>query len=570
MISGATESSFRYLDLTTSLKISHDPATTPDILWAHYSYDQPIYQTPHLHQIKHIVAVSDWLKHRLTKYLKVNPKYIKVIRNGGSDHFYYNDEPKSKTFVYTSTPFRGLEYLPKIWKRIVAKHPDAKLKVFSSMRLYGQDDPEHYKELYREINQLPNAQHFYPVEHKELALHLRDAAFFLYPNTWEETSCVSLIEAMRSGCVPIITDVGALPETSHGFGKMVAMTGVNTTRGWNPDQSFIDKFADTAIELLTTFDKHDKYYSNISNFAISHYDWNKIKIEWHDYIKEMQMSDTKTEILPVTFQEAITDSYIDKAKDFAMKWADRDRELCQTTSDFQIEKFIALNYNTISHAVENILRNRKAAALNLFNKSVEMTEKQREFSMKWDDKPKDQPIRWEDDKGNKRWIWYDLDVRQHEIYISESENSIRDSCHQLATYDNILEKLEEKNGGMVTREQFNAESAENWKRKFQTNIFDDMLSRQTGVAPNVFDSFRKSMAPGLLESSVHTISTDAMPSFDKSITNPIEFMTAMSKGIEEKFNVFAEDKISRVINKDEHLQQPQQIEDWFNQDAITR
>jgi hypothetical protein len=567
MISGATESSFRYLNLQTDLKINHDPNTNPDILWAHYSYDQPIYQTPKLHRIKHIVAVSDWLKQQFIKYLKVKPDRIKVIQNGGSDQFYYNSTPKTKTFVYTSTPFRGLEYLPEIWEKIIAEHPDAKLKVFSSMKLYGQDDPEHYKELYETINQLQNAQHYYPVEHKELAIHLRDAAFFLYPNTWEETSCVSLIEAMRSGCIPIISNIGALPETVHGFGKTISLQGINTTKGWIPDQEFISKFSDAAIESLDDFDACNPYYTEISTFAVNYYDWDKIRIEWHDYIKEIQMSDDKKEILPVAFKEAITDSYIDRTKEFAMKWAVQDRELCQTTSDFQIEKFIALNYNTISHAVENILRNRKAAALNLFNKSVEMTEKQREFDMKWNDKPKDQPIRWEDDKGNKKWIWYDLDVRQHEIYIVESENGIRDLCHQLATYDKILDKLEEKNGGMVTREQFNTESAENWKRKFQTNIFDDMLSRQTGVSQNVFDSFRKSMAPGLLDPNVHTIGFDAMPSFDKAISNPNEFMTAMSKGIEEKFNVFGEDNSSRVINKHEDAKQ---IEDWFNDDAAKK
>jgi len=569
MISGATESSFRYLDLDTPLKVSHDPNTNPDILWAHYSYDQPIYQTSNLQKIKHIVTVSNWLKAQFIKYLKISPDIIKVIRNGGSNQFKYNNDPKSKTFIYTSTPFRGLEYLPEIWKKIIAKHPDAKLKVFSSMKLYGQEDTEQYKKLYETINRLPNANHYYPIEHKELATHLRDAAFFLYPNTWEETSCVSLIEAMRSGCIPIISDIGALPETAYGFGKIIDLQGINTTKGWEPNQEFINDFAQAAIESLDKFDLYNPYYKEISTFAVNYYDWGKIRIEWRDYIKEIQMSDDKKEILPVTFKEAITDSYIDKTKDFAMKWVDRDRELCQTTSDFQIEKFIALNYNTISHAVENILRNRKAAALNLFNKSVEMTEKQREFDMKWKDQPKDEPIRWEDDKGNKKWIWYDLDVRQHEIYVSESENSIRDMCHQLSTYDKILEKLEEKNGGMVTREQFNAESAENWKRKFQTNIFDDMLSRQTGVSQNVFDSFRKSMAPGLLDPNVHTIGFDAMPSLDKAISNPTEFMTAMSKGIEEKFNVFAEDSNKRVINKNEDTT-PLQIEDWFNEDAIKK
>lgn len=562
MITGATQSCFRYLNLETDLKISYNPADCPDILWAHYSYDQPIFQTPHLCEIKNIVCVSEWQRSKFIKYLKIPENRITVIRNGGARVFRYTGIQKSKTLIYTSTPFRGLEYLPDIWKLVLEKHPDAKLKVFSSMNLYGQADPVEYFKLYDRINALPNAQHYYPVSHDELAAHLQDAAVFCYPNTWEETSCVSLIEAMRSGCYPIITDIGALTETACGFGSAVPMTGINTTRGWQPDHQFISSFANTVNQILDRFDSNDIDHKSISDFSVQHYDWDQIRNIWYEYIKRIKMSEQQNTIKPVTFSEAITDSYIDRAKQVALRWADRDRELCQTTSDFQIEKFIAMNYNTISHAVENILRNRKAAALNLFNKSIEMTERQREFDMRWKDQPKDQPIRWEDERGNKRWIWYDLDSRQHDIYMYESENSIRDACYQIDTYDRILEKMEEANGGPITRQQFNEEAAENWKRKFQANVFDDMLSRQTGINPGVIDSFRKVMAPGILDADKHTIGFNAVPSFDQALDDPVRYMTEMSKGIEEKIAVFDIDS-RHSINRTE-APTGLQIEDWFN------
>lgn len=560
-ISGATQTCFKYLDLNTSLSIHFDPSFEPDILWAHYSYDQPIYQTKSLHTIDNIICVSNWQKQKFIDYLKIPEHKLKVIRNGGAEVFNYNNTPKSKTFIYTSTPFRGLEYIPSIWKLIIEKHPDAKLKVFSSMKLYGMDDSSDYNKLFDEIKNLPNATHYYPVEHAELAKHLEDAAYFLYPNTWEETSCVSLIEAMSSGCIPIISNIGALPETSNGFGYTIAMKGINTTKGWIPENTVIENFADTAIRLLDDFNPRDSSYTIISNFATKYYDWNKIRIEWYDYIKEIRTMNDSTQIQPVKFEEAITDDYIDKTKEFALRWFEQDRELCQTTSNFQIERFIAMNYDTISHAFENILRNRKAAALNLFNKSIEMTEKQREFDMKWKDVPKDQPIQWEMENGNKKWIWYDLDARHHEIYMIESENSIRDLCYQLETYDKILEELERKNGGPVTRQQFNEEAPENWNRRFQTKMFDDMVSKYTGVSPNVFDSFRAAISDGVVDGLNGKPDVSALPSIDKSISDPIEFMTALSKTVEAKMHLYK--PTGEMINRP---METQKLEDWFNND----
>jgi hypothetical protein len=564
MISGATESSFRYLNLKTDRRIHFDPAQQPEILWAHHSYDQPIYQTPHLYAIPHIVCVSDWQREQFVRYLRIPPHRMRVIRNGGADVFSYSGAPKSKTLIYTSTPFRGLEYVPQIWKRVIEKHPDAHLKIFSSMRLYGLTDGPEYSKLYKELDSLPNATHYYPVAHEELSHHLADACIFFYPNTWEETSCVSLIEAMRSGCIPITSDIGALPETSLGLGVSVPMTGHTTSRGWIPDDAFIERFADRTVELLNCFDSDLLNYQAVSAQACAHYDWTAIRNTWYEYLEEITMTERQNEIQPVTFTEAISDTYLDKTRDVVMRWVDRDRELCQTTSDLQIEKFIAMNYHTVSHAVENILRNRKAAALNLFNKAVEMTERQREFDMRWRDQPKDEPVRWETERGGHRWVWYDLDSRQHEIYIMESENSIRDACHQIATYDRILEKLEQQNGGIITREQFNQEAATNWKRKFQRDIFDDMLSRQTGITPTVLDALRKVMAPGLVDPNVHTVGEGSVPSFDKAVTAPIEYMTAMSVGITDSLNVFAFDK--PLEPKIDSSVQPQ-LEDWFNSDV---
>ena len=54
-----------------------------------------------------------------------------------------------------------------------------------------------------------------PLPQKELAGEMSDAFLYLYPNTFGETSCISVMESMSLG-VPVITSrKGALPETVH-------------------------------------------------------------------------------------------------------------------------------------------------------------------------------------------------------------------------------------------------------------------------------------------------------------------------------------------------------------------
>lgn len=559
MIAGATQSAFRYLNLKADLNIHYDPSKKPDILWAHYSYDQPIYQTENLHNIKHIVTVSDWQKQMFVKYLKIHPNKIYTIRNGGSDHFYYSGTTKSKTFVYTSTPFRGLKYLPEIWRRIVEKHPDAKLKVFSSMSLYGQEDPKEFLELYEEINSLPNARHYYPVQHKELAEHLRDASYFIYPNIWEETSCVSLIEAMRSGCIPILTDLGALSETAKGYAELIQVTGTNTTTGWILDQDCINRFIDQTLKAIDTRTNHQE----LANFACSYYDWNSIRDLWNEYIGEITMSSDK--LNPVSFEKATSDDYLEKAKQYALQWQEKDAEFAQGTSNFQIEKFIGLTYHTVSHAYENILRNRRALAESLFAKTIEMTEKQREFEYKWKDQPKDQPIWWNADKDQKKLVWFDLDEKQHELYMRSSENSLRDMCARIDYFDKILHALEEKNGGPITREQLELEAPENWKRRFANKIFDDMVSRQTGITPTVVEGVRHIIADELVPGSNNKIGVDFMD-FRTAIEAPGNYMSLLAQSIQKSMDIDQVETKTAANHKLTHVASG--TDSWFNRELI--
>jgi FkbM family methyltransferase len=317
MKSGATESSFYYLnqyytipnnvEISRSIEELAQSKKQYKILWAHDNCDQPqLLRLPELvSQIDRIVCVSNWEREQYIKYNRAPAEKITVIPNGVDEMFRPSGKPKSKTCIFFSAPHKGITPLVPIWKEVIKHHPDAKLKVFSSMSLYGAIqpgegenetittenglEPSPFISIYKELQALPGVEYSPCIDREDLLPHIQDAAFYIHPNVWEETFCVSLAEAMSCGCFPITTDMGALPETSFGRGKYIPMSGQNTPRGWLPDDTFHQNFAKEIIQALSFFDKEPETFyaatNDLASLAIHHYNWKTIARDWSELIE---------------------------------------------------------------------------------------------------------------------------------------------------------------------------------------------------------------------------------------------------------------------------------------------
>ena len=126
------------------------------------------------------------------------------------------------TLVYTSTPFRGLDILVKTFPAIRQRVPNAKLRVFSSMKIYQMDDvDDKFSNLYETCRNTPGIEYVGPVPQPQLARELKEATLLAYSNSFAETACVAMMEAMASGCMIVSSDLGALPETTAGYAKLL-------------------------------------------------------------------------------------------------------------------------------------------------------------------------------------------------------------------------------------------------------------------------------------------------------------------------------------------------------------
>ena len=238
------------------------------VLWTQHAEDQsamnPLTRFNEQIQYDAIVCVSDWQKRRYEKVFGINPDRIKVMRNAIGpafrDLFSSTDSiagsPENPpVLVYTSTPFRGLELLVDFFPRIRAAHPEAKLKVFSSMKVYQSSDEEekNYSELYERCCESEGIEYIGSVEQSQLAEELKAASLLAYPNIFAETSCISVMEAMAAGCSVVTSEYGALPETAEGFARLIPVSNsepLSLVLEGEEKQNYGDQFVESVITYL--------------------------------------------------------------------------------------------------------------------------------------------------------------------------------------------------------------------------------------------------------------------------------------------------------------------------------
>lgn len=168
------------------------------------------------------IVLSEWHKKALLeRFPEANPDRIVILRNGVDTDLFHPwtsaEKPTAtRDIIYSSTPFRGLDILLKAFPKIKEKVPDAKLHVCSSLKVYGEFEGKkdiEYEHLYKLARETDGVEYHGSVKQKELAEIMRKCKALTYPSTFEETSCITAMEAMASGIPVVTTALAALPET---------------------------------------------------------------------------------------------------------------------------------------------------------------------------------------------------------------------------------------------------------------------------------------------------------------------------------------------------------------------
>jgi glycosyltransferase involved in cell wall biosynthesis len=261
----------------------------PLIFWAHHSYDQePMQELKDQENIKNlsaIIFVSSWQELSVIGHLKLHNIKTIVIENGISPPFEnlfedlkeFKDKKRELIGCYASTPFRGLEELLK--SSIFINYP-MKIKIFSSMKIYNMPD-HNYEELYNQLKKSDKFIYYGSINKQELALEFKSSSFLTYPSTFQETFCITLIDSLAAGMRPILTDLGALKETSNGFASFLI----------NKKTSFHEDYANLINEEINIKqNNYDLWCENRFNqikIVNEKYNYKNIAQKWINIIKSL-------------------------------------------------------------------------------------------------------------------------------------------------------------------------------------------------------------------------------------------------------------------------------------------
>ncbi len=210
-----------------------------------------------------------------------------VTPNGVDPSQFINGENHPLRFVYGSAPNRGLESVliawPYIMKRLKWKlksycedaiHVQPKLYMYygfsDSFKLYARkimnNNYDAWMEHMEKLLLQEGVVYVGMVDHDALAKGFAEAGFILYPTTFPETGCITVMKAMAQGAIPITSRFlnSTLPELTEPWdlGPSDPVPHVVSPEALPPTE-WIYTWADAVVRSAEKA-THEKYCSGVS------------------------------------------------------------------------------------------------------------------------------------------------------------------------------------------------------------------------------------------------------------------------------------------------------------------
>ena len=255
------------------------------VLWSGREDDQPQVRELSDVAVREMFAgfafVSQWQAAQYTRRFGIDPRRVRVLRNGiapsvevGAVVQPMRADPHR--VAYTSVPYRGLSVLLDAWPLVRRAVPDGALHVFSDMALHGGDDRA-FAPLYARCRATEGIRYWGTCAQPILARELAKTAVLAYPGLWPETSCISVLEALASGCRVVTSTRGALPETCAGFASLV-----------EPGSDFTERYAAAVCAALLGGSSEETAAAVLH--VLTHHCWAGIARAWRAWLEQLVRS----------------------------------------------------------------------------------------------------------------------------------------------------------------------------------------------------------------------------------------------------------------------------------------
>jgi glycosyltransferase involved in cell wall biosynthesis len=264
------------------------------VYWTGDAFDQPAIANlghPELQAAIDVhFCVSEWHRTTFIEAFGLDPDRVMATRNGFAEDLLppasADGARRWTNGVYSSTPFRGLEHLLGMFPHILQRVPEMTLDVFSGMQVYGWgkgEDRERFGRIYALADQ-PGVTLHGSVGQPTLLRSLANSGLLLYPNSFDETSCIAAIEAQASGAVVVTSDKAGLRETVD------TETGVRIP-GNPASRDYQHRFVEVVTALVADRERHMAMSAGARERARRLYSWRRIASEWLDHFGRMPARD---------------------------------------------------------------------------------------------------------------------------------------------------------------------------------------------------------------------------------------------------------------------------------------
>jgi glycosyltransferase involved in cell wall biosynthesis len=252
------------------------------VYWNQLSYDQEGVQwlsnAKNVEMIDQFVFVSYWQAERYRQIFGIPGYKTRVIQNACIGVEERTEGPRKLVrLCYTSTPYRGLDVLLEAWDRLNPE--DCELHVFSSCQIYGPEfahtEEPKYTDLYNRCLNTKGIVYRGSIANEELRKELPSFDILAYPCTFEETSCIAVIEALSAGLRVVTSSLGALPETTEGWARIYPYLMDKNTHA--------DVFASILKEEIEAI-RNGVSLENQKKIYAPRWSWNSRINQWTNYL----------------------------------------------------------------------------------------------------------------------------------------------------------------------------------------------------------------------------------------------------------------------------------------------
>jgi len=255
------------------------------IFWAHDLPGDPeseFLSTAHGKDKFHkFVFVSNWqMQNYIARYQIPFSKCV-VLRNF-IDPFenFEKEEDGTIRIIYHTTPHRGLNILTPVFDKLCEKYDNIELDVFSSFELYGwQERDKDFQNIFDALEANPKVRNHGTQPNDVVREALMKSHIFAYPSTWQETSCLSLMEAMSSKNICVHSNFGGIYETASHWTNMYQMhenNNMHASAFYNMLDMTIEGYQQMKVNVNPTKVYTDTFYS-----------WSNRKPEWEALLQAM-------------------------------------------------------------------------------------------------------------------------------------------------------------------------------------------------------------------------------------------------------------------------------------------